>query len=400
MQELRKKMMAFLGDENGIFKVEYDALGLIIVLGILVMVTALTKKGKWLVQRGLSSLMSYVKAYPPFPKGGGGGLIKGLIILLTKSLWGAKAACLLFWRVTPSSGDGWYLKSLYGRKWLRPLARSNSIMRQLPGWLWLVLAIAFAGMASYMALGWLKRQAAAPVAKERPRLMVVVANAKVGPGGILTPPQLKTEIWQRETPPQDFFSNADQVVGREARTALNPGDLVTRENTGEKRGGIIAQLSPNQRAMTVKVDEASGVAGFLVPGDRVDVVVILDKGEYNKNPISKTLIQNLKVLGTGQKMEPRPGDKPQVVPTVTLEVSPEQGESLALATKEGRISLVLRGLGDQEVVETQGVDTTKLLGGTLVKATTAAPPPSRTVEVIRRTQRASVSYWGLKQRTQ
>jgi pilus assembly protein CpaB len=265
-------------------------------------------------------------------------------------------------------------------------------MRQLPGWLWLVLAIAFAGLASYMALGWLKRQAAAPIAKERPKLMVVVANAKVGPGGILTPPQLKTEIWQRETPPQDFFSNADQVVGREARTALNPGDLVTRENTGEKRGGIIAQLSPNQRAMTVKVDEASGVAGFLVPGDRVDVVVILDKGEYNKNPISKTLIQNLKVLGTGQKMEPRPGDKPQVVPTVTLEVSPEQGESLALATKEGRISLVLRGLGDQEVVETQGVDTTKLLGGTLVKATTAAPPPPRTVEVIRRTQRASVSY--------
>ncbi|MEJ2671321.1 MAG: Flp pilus assembly protein CpaB [Deltaproteobacteria bacterium] len=164
-------------------------------------------------------------------------------------------------------------------------------MRQLPGWVWLVLAIAFAGLASYMALGWLKRQT--PVAaKERPKLMVVVAKAKLSPGSILATPQLQTKVWQRETPPQDFFSNPEQVVGRQAWTALKPGDLITRENTGSKRGGIISQLSPNQRAMTVKVDEASGVAGFLVPGDRVDVVVILDKGKYGKDPISKTLLQN------------------------------------------------------------------------------------------------------------
>jgi pilus assembly protein CpaB len=265
-------------------------------------------------------------------------------------------------------------------------------MRQLPGWLWLVLAITFAGVASYMALGWLKGQAGVKVAKERPKLAVVVAKAAVSPGSILGAAQLKTEIWQQETPPQDFFAKVEQAEGRQAWTALKPGERITRENTGEKRGGIITQLSPNQRAMTVKVDEASGVAGFLVPGDRVDVVVIVDKGAYNKNPISKTILQNLKVLGTGQKIEPRPGDKPQVVPTLTLEVSPEQGERLALAAKEGRISLVLRGLGDREVVETQGVGTTNLLGGTLGKAKKAAPPPRRTVEVIRGIQRAPVGY--------
>ena len=264
-------------------------------------------------------------------------------------------------------------------------------MRRLPNWVWLGLAIAFAGVATYMALGWLNRKAV-KVVKEKPRLTVVVANAKVGPGTILNGAQLKTEIWQRETPPQDFFSSLEQAAGRQAWSSLKPGDLITRENTGNKREGIITELSPNQRAMTVKVDEASGVAGFLVPGDRVDVVVIIDKGNYNKNPVSKILLQNLKVLGTGQKMEARPGDKPQVVPTVTLEVGPEQGERLALASREGRISLVLRGLGDKQVVETPGVDTTKLLGGDRVKAKEAAPQPRRIVEVIRGIQRQPVGY--------
>lgn len=259
-------------------------------------------------------------------------------------------------------------------------------MRQLPGWLWLVLAITFAALSSYMALGWLKRQAAAPIVKERPSLAVVVANAKLDPGIILNAAQLKMEIWQGEIPPQDFFSNKEQVLGRESQTSLKPGDLITRENTGDKRLGIITRLSPNQRAMTVKVDEASGVAGFLVPGDRVDVVVIMDKGVYDKDPISKILLQNLKVLGTGQRIESHPNDKPQVVPTVTLQVSPGEGERLALAAQEGRISLVLRGRGDQQMVDTFGVDTPKLLGRP-AKAKRAAPPPRRTVEVIRGIQR-------------
>jgi pilus assembly protein CpaB len=131
----------------------------------------------------------------------------------------------------------------------------------------------------------------------------------------------------------------------------------------------------------------------------VDVVVVVDKGEYNKDPIAKLLFQNLKVLGTGQKLENRPGEKPQIVPTVTLEVTPEQGESLALAAQEGRISLVLRGQGDQQLVETLGAGVSKLFGKSgqaTPKAPTAAPtvsPPARTVEMIRGLERAPVNSW-------
>jgi pilus assembly protein CpaB len=125
----------------------------------------------------------------------------------------------------------------------------------------------------------------------------------------------------------------------------------------------------------------------------------VDKGEYGKDPIAKLLFQNLKVLGTGQDLEKLPGDKPQIVPTVTLEVTPEIGERLALAAQEGRISLVLRAQGDQQLVETQGVDASKLFGIPR-KAIPQAPPaaatvspPARTVEMIRGLERAPVNSW-------
>jgi len=265
-------------------------------------------------------------------------------------------------------------------------------MRQLPGWVWLVMAIVFASLASYMALGWLKRQAAVPPPKEKTSL-VVVATTQVAPAISLSAAQLKTEVWHQATPPVGSFRNVQELVGRVTAASFTPGELIT-ENKLTPKGtvpGITAMLSPDKRAMTVKVDEASGVAGFLSPGDRVDVVVTVDKGQYDKDPVSKILFQGLKVLGTGQKMESRPGDKPQIVPTVTLEVSPEEGEGLALATQEGRISLALRGRGNQQLVETKGMDTARLFGKP-AKPNKPAPPTRRTVEVIRGVQREPVEF--------
>jgi pilus assembly protein CpaB len=201
--------------------------------------------------------------------------------------------------------------------------------------------------------------------------------------------------WHLETPPPGSFRNIDEVAGRVTAASIAPGELIT-ENKLAPRGtapGIIALLGPSKRAMTVKVDEASGVAGFLMPGNRVDVVVILDKGEFDKDPLAKVLFQNLKVLGTGQKLENRPGDKPQVVPTVTLEVTPAEGERLALASQEGRISLILRGHGDPQTAETQGVDTSQLFKrpGKEVAVAPSTPLPSPAVEIIRGLDRSKQS---------
>ena len=271
-------------------------------------------------------------------------------------------------------------------------------MPRLPGWAWLVLAIGFATLATYMAMGYLKKQAAVrPPAQEQ--IYVVSTSTKAEKEKILAVAQLKRVEWTQAKPPQDFFSEVKDVVGRETTKNLAADEIITRENTKDSIPGMAGKVSPNLRAMTVKVDEASGVAGFLAIGNRVDVVVVVDKGAYNQDPIAKLLFQNLKVLGTGQKLENRPGDKPQIVPTVTLEVTPEQGERLALAAQEGRISLVVRGQGDQLMVETLGTGASALFGQPRQTIPQGLPtaakvsPPARTVEMIRGLERAPVTSW-------
>jgi pilus assembly protein CpaB len=268
-------------------------------------------------------------------------------------------------------------------------------MRQLPGWIWLLVAFICASLATYVFFVLVKREPAVPVVKEKTS-QVVVAATQVGPASSLSAAQLKIEVLHQEIRPPGTFGNIEELVGRVTSTSLFPDDRITEDKL-TPRGtvpGLSALLSPDQRAMTVKVDEVSGVAGFPVIGDRVDVMVTVDKGEYDKDPISKILFQNLKVLGADQRMESRPGDKPLIVRTVTLEVSPEEGERLALAAQEQHISLVLRSRGDQKLVQTTGVDTATLLGLPSKANKTVPPvaPPRRTVEVIRGLQRSPVEF--------
>jgi pilus assembly protein CpaB len=263
-------------------------------------------------------------------------------------------------------------------------------MTRFPPWLWLVLTVVFAAAAS---LAWIMHRSPPPPAPlEMAR--VVVAKADIGPVARLTPDQLKVEEWPPEGVPKGAFPRVEMLEGRVTAYAFTEGEPLLERKLALKgtSPGLTALLSPEKRAMTVKVDEASGVAGFVAPDNRVDVVVTVDKGDYSKNPISKVVFQNLRVLGIGQRIEARPGDKPQVVPTVTLEVTPEEGEQMALAAQEGRISLVLRGQEDARLVSTPGAVASRMFGGLTSQepAATAAPDPGpqrRSVEIIRGLER-------------
>jgi pilus assembly protein CpaB len=272
-------------------------------------------------------------------------------------------------------------------------------MRRLPNWVWLLTAVAFAILAAVMALGWLKRQAARQASLQPKSSLVVVAKTPVGSANLLIKAQLQMGVWHQATPPPEVFSTNGpggrpgngqpfDPRGADHRKKLTPKGTVP---------GITALLSSDHRAMTVKVDEASGVAGFLSPGDRVDVVVTVDRGGFGKNPFARLLFQNLKVLGTGQKLENRPGDKPQIVPTVTLEVTPQEGERLALAAQTGRISLVLRAHDDDKVVSTGGVEASQLFGHPekptpKVEAPVTPPVHRKTVKVIRGLEQAPINF--------
>ena len=265
-------------------------------------------------------------------------------------------------------------------------------MHRLPPWIWLLLAGVFGITAS---LAWVKSQSRPAPSAEKP-VMALVAKHDIAPATRLSADQVQPSPWSRASLPKGAFTSLAELEGRVAAYPLVEGELVLEKKLAPKGTlpGLTALLPASKRAMTVKVDEASGVAGFVAPDNRVDVLVTIDKGEYNRNPISRMLLQNLRVLGTGQKIESRPGDKPQVVPTVTLEVSPEEGERLALASQEGRISLVLRGQDDHKVIVTQGIHAGTVVGRDQSQQADLKPaaPPRRTVQVIRGLQQAPAGF--------
>jgi pilus assembly protein CpaB len=265
-----------------------------------------------------------------------------------------------------------------------------------------MLALVFGAMATFMAMGWLKSQSQKVVQQKTTEMVpVVVAARDVPPTVALSGSQLKVSQWPADSPIAGKFARPDELEGRVTAVTLAAGEPVLESKLAPKGviPGLTALLPQEKRAMTVKVDEASGVAGFLNPDNRVDVVVTVDKGDFNKDPISKVVLQNLRVLGTGQRIEKTLGEKPQVVPTVTLEVSPSEGERLALAVREGMISLVLRNQQDEHLVQTVGVRTSTLLGRAIPmpdfqapKVEKAAPAPLHTVEVIRRVTKESMNF--------
>jgi pilus assembly protein CpaB len=144
-------------------------------------------------------------------------------------------------------------------------------------------------------------------------------------------------------------------------------------------GGVAAVVDPNKRAMAVKVDKVIGVSGFVHPGNRVDVLVSLQKTERDDKPITKIVLQNILVLATGAEMEQRgKNEKPVQVDVITLELMPEDAEKLALATTEGKIQLALRSFNSSEEIATRGATIPTLLSGqpvqlSLPKKRTSAP---------------------------
>jgi pilus assembly protein CpaB len=238
-------------------------------------------------------------------------------------------------------------------------------MRRLPPWLWLLLALVFGATATFMALGWMKNQSQRQVvqAPKMPTAPVVVAAKDVDAANALKVDQLSVVQWPKDTLPKGGFSSAEEATGRVATLPISAGEPILEPKLAPKGtpAGMVALVSPHKRAMTVKVDEASGVAGFIIPNNRVDVLVSINRGEFSNDPLAKVVLTNLRVLGTGQKIiQKEPDGKPQVVPTVTLEVTPEEGERLALAASEGHIALVLRGQKDDAPVDTRGIKTTQL----------------------------------------
>ena len=206
---------------------------------------------------------------------------------------------------------------------------------------------------------------------------VAVAKVAIPLGSKIIPEQLMVVQFPKESTPDGAFDSPEKLAGRVAVVNIAAKEPITETKLAAEgtAAGLSAVIPEGYRAMTVKVDDAAGISGFIMPGSLVDVVVTIDprEGSGHKDPISKIVLQNIKVLANGQNIDkPENEREANSVKAVTLQVTPEEAEKLALAATEGKLQLVMRNQIDQGDEQTKGVNKRNLLGGDTV---TPIPEP-------------------------
>ena len=276
-------------------------------------------------------------------------------------------------------------------------------------------AIIVALVTSYLIYNYLqKRTAPKEAALETQPVAVAIVNLPWGTS--LKKEMIKLEPYLKKSLPSGYFSDLSTLEGRVVISpiALNEPILQSRlAPTDLKTGGVAAVLKPKNRAVAVRVDKVIGVAGFISPGNRVDVLVTIEGGKGIPEAITKIVLENILVLATGAEVQ-KTGKEAQASPVdvITLEVTPEETEKLAHAATQGKLQLALRNYQDTEDVLTRGAKTPALLSSysgvgeapkvspkqgkrvTTVKAPSPVQPAVFSVEVVRGGQSSKVNFEG------
>lgn len=195
-------------------------------------------------------------------------------------------------------------------------------------------------------------------AKSATTQLVAVAAFDLPWGTLVSKSMIKMVPYLRETIPPGSFSAVSALEGRTLIYPVKAHEPIFESKLAPntiKTGGVAAIITPQKRAMSVKVDKVIGISGFIHPGNRVDVLATMGKTGDDSPTITRTVLENILVLAAGPEME-SDGKKQKAtgVDVVTLEVTPEEGEKLALVTAEGRIQLALRNFVDNDDVHTKG----------------------------------------------
>jgi pilus assembly protein CpaB len=209
---------------------------------------------------------------------------------------------------------------------------------------------------------------------------VVVAKMPIPIGTKITADLLTTASIPVGSMPEGAFNQVEKVAGRVAVIPIGLREPITDVKLAPEGvgGGLSAVIPEGYRAMTVKVDDVVGLSGFVMSGSFVDVVCVITppSQQSGADPVSKIILQNIKVLASGVNLD-RPKDEREAssVKAVTLQVTPEQAEKLALAVNEGKLQLVMRNYVDQNDAQTRGANK-----GTLHNGDSYVPPPAARVE--------------------
>lgn len=210
-----------------------------------------------------------------------------------------------------------------------------------------------------------------PVAEARgPETVPVVVAAKdMTFGTTLEGQHLRLVQFPKKAVPVGAYSNLDTVLSHTTKVFVVEGEPILASKLSAIGGGLSVRVPPNMRAMSLKINEVTGVSGFVLPGDRVDVLVTVENIGGSNVAVTKTILQNVEVLAAGVKTETK-GNHNITVQTATVLVEPEGAEKLALGVQQGSVHLALRNPVDHEQVAIKSTDTRTMLGVNKPKTTT------------------------------
>ena len=234
---------------------------------------------------------------------------------------------------------------------------------------------------------------------------VVAAAASLKFGDRLTKENLRLTDWPAGSVPEGTFLSIDELLGPQPRVALQaiqPNELVLAAKvTGPgQRASLSAVITSGMRAMTIRVNDVLGVAGFVLPGDRVDVM--LTREIVQDQPITDVLLQNVRILGIDQRAD-QEDNKPDVVKAITIEVTPEQAQKITLAGTIGTLSLALRDVSNVELARVKPISL-KDLGiseaiGTVEPNPNAKKPETPIVKIVPKAKGDSLPSIGITRGT-
>ena len=254
------------------------------------------------------------------------------------------------------------------------------------------IAIVAGGTFAFATYRYIQdRPAAVANMQTRP---VVVAAANLDLAAELRREDMRVIDWPASSVPAGSFSNPQELIGRGLIQPVvqNAPILEGAMPPKEAGAGLPPVIPEGLRAVSVRVNDVIGVAGYVLPGTRVDVVATVNPTDQHPDATSKVILTNVQVLTAGTKIERDTEDhKPVTVNVVTLLVDPQQSERLALASTEGKIQLALRNPLDQGAPETPGIKTATLLGAVKAPAKVATVSARKAAPGIPVTQQATVA---------
>lgn len=255
----------------------------------------------------------------------------------------------------------------------------------------MISGLALAGGSAYVAKDYIDGQAVTGGSEGPALVEVVVASQDIAFGTALTAQSLTTIAWPAEARPAGTFTSYDVLLPdpgqppRRARRAIAQGELIRAAKISKfgEKVTIVQTLSPDHRAMAIKVSAETAVGGFVTPGDSVDVLLTQGRGAGLK---TVTILQNARVIGVDQDANEE-SETPGVARTVTVEVTPDEGQRLALAQRAGTLSLTLRNLdASAEEVPLDSISLNDVLRNLRPQQEEAEQPVRKTVLIRRGTE--------------